>query len=470
MVVLLGLVAPLQSTAFMMRQPPVVVVPSISRRNAARLFYSPHDDNGHTNDEDSLSSFSSSSEANSNNADFLNVYELERARSEFEHLLSLEYHEHHQSANNNNNENNNFHDAEFLSSNEESSSGQSPSSRRWHSKDYDAITNHKPELLRAKDWVAHTRRLAAEAASSNTVGGGSLFAATFPMDDEEEDDDGNEISDIMVWTNSVRRFREMELALLQTLRNSDTAIASLIHLWTTERDEVAAQALWSLQQQHHQHSNNNNVVVTEEDTLIALCRLHPGWAEPQARLAAILYEQGRLDEALVAAERAVAIKPWHFAATQIGALILHQMPAHCSTSSLLSSSTSARKHDEEMRDILVRAAVLARQTLPSLSISSNSANRRARQLWVDHAVAKATEQLQYAVEESPSQSSHFDYVENDDSYRGDEDDWTVATNEVPFRTGNMHAQQIMPRMMEQQSQHTSAPAPIPNVDVYGAWQ
>ena len=109
-------------------------------------------------------------------------------------------------------------------------------------------------------------------------------------------------------TSAGRRFREVEIDLLRSLSDSDAALEELIHLWTTERDSAAANDIL------HMQTHCSEGLVLEEARLCSMIREHPGWAEPFARLAHLLYHKGphHLHHAAEVAHRALELKPFHF--------------------------------------------------------------------------------------------------------------------------------------------------------------
>lgn len=115
-------------------------------------------------------------------------------------------------------------------------------------------------------------------------------------------------------TTSGRRVREVEMQLLKSLEDSDDAIDQLVHLWTTERDGEAASDMLFMD------LSCSKGLEIEEARLWQLIEEHPGWAEPHARLAAVLFHKGGPMHGSIAADmavRAIDLKPWHFEALHL---------------------------------------------------------------------------------------------------------------------------------------------------------
>jgi hypothetical protein len=304
-----------------------------------------------------------SSGLNSNADLSMNVYELERARSEFEHLL---------------NNSNHF-------STVQPAGAILPHSDTQNSKN-DAPWSLSPtDIPSSSSTTRHSPPMAATARTITSLNDDSATSSSSFVLDHADEDAAEPC--MMLLTNAARRFRELELTLLEALRDSDEAVEELIHLWTTERHELAAHALLSLQSGRYECSDG---LVAEEVALTALCRTHPGWAEPWTRLATLLCYKGRMADALSAAEEAASVKPWHFEALNVGALVLTWVNQQQQQQQYQPSSDFV---EEASPDLVTRATRLARQRLPPLSPSNGHAARRA---WVDRAVALATSQLQCA--------------------------------------------------------------------------
>jgi tetratricopeptide (TPR) repeat protein len=165
-------------------------------------------------------------------------------------------------------------------------------------------------------------------------------------------------------TASAKRLKEMELTLLQHLKDSDDAIDPLVDLWMLERED-AAQELRAMEmkcspglereigQLHHMMDYYGNE-----------------WVEPMSRLALVYFTKGNYLEATELCQSVLQAKPWHFEAAQLlVALFLRQ-------------------------DQYGNAIKAARQlALPALNVNTNHKRRRE---WVTEATAKAMENLRQA--------------------------------------------------------------------------
>jgi hypothetical protein len=235
------------------------------------------------------------------------------------------------------------------------------------------------------------------------------YSTTSNNEDDIEDDESHHH---LLLTTAGRRLRELEIQLLESLRDSDEGIDPLVHLWTTERNAEASHALLQMQSSNQICSEG---LVQEEANLAALCRNYPGWAEPWSRLATLLFYKGvvRWSDALSAAEEAIRIKPWHFEALNVCTLIQTQMN-HPDNPSVIFGD------DDSVADLRRRCHRLSRLSLPKLSRpttgesssspydypkpSSSSSSSfspsadalEARHVWVARAVATAQHQLQCA--------------------------------------------------------------------------
>jgi tetratricopeptide (TPR) repeat protein len=250
---------------------------------------------------------------------------------------------------------------------------------------------------------------------------------------------------MMLLTNAARRFRELELSYLQNLRDADDSVEALIHLWTTERDEIAAHALLSWQSGRYECSDG---LVAEQVALTTVCRTHPGWADPWARLATLHYYQGRMEEALSAAEHAASVKPWHFEALNVGALVLswaRREADSTATSSSLSSGTSLDRSANNHNALATRAAGLARHVLPPLTPQDGN---QARHMWVDRAVALASSQLQCA--EEANEAARAEWLVHQGKKSTSTHNTSSSTTEIGHKS-----QSTTPSPMSQQ-QHVSA--------------
>lgn len=161
-------------------------------------------------------------------------------------------------------------------------------------------------------------------------------------------------------TSTGRRFREVEMDLLNQLVDSDAALEELIHLWTTERDTAAAQDLL------HMQTHCSEGLALEEARLCEMTREYPGWAEPYARLATLLYYKGpqHLRHADEVARRALELKPFHFEALNLLVLIHTQ----------LNDAKTAME--------------FKRMALPPLKLNDPNGNQQRRE-WVQRALQQA---------------------------------------------------------------------------------
>jgi hypothetical protein len=205
----------------------------------------------------------------------------------------------------------------------------------------------------------------------------------YEVDEHYDDDDQN----LRLLTSAGRRLRELEIQLLESLRDNDDGVDQLVHLWTTERNAESAHALLQMQTNDQPCSVG---LVQEEAALAELCRSYPGWAEPWSRLATLLFYKGipRWSDALSAAEEAIRIKPWHFEALNVCSLILAQMD-HPENPSVIFGD------DDSVEDLRRRCYRLSRLALPKLGTHTKD-HLEARQVWVARAVATAQHQLQCA--------------------------------------------------------------------------
>jgi len=117
-----------------------------------------------------------------------------------------------------------------------------------------------------------------------------------------------------------RTLREVEMKLLESLADSDAGLEELVHLWTTEREAIAAMDIMNMQ------SKCSEGLMQEEERLIHMARKHPGWAEPMALLATLLYHKGpeHLDRSAKTAHSVLELKPWHFEALNLMVNISHR--------------------------------------------------------------------------------------------------------------------------------------------------
>jgi hypothetical protein len=115
-----------------------------------------------------------------------------------------------------------------------------------------------------------------------------------------------------ILTETGRHRRQLEIDLIASLADSDDALDELVHLWIYETGDLTAAARIIRMQE-----TCSEGLISELQDLHSLTAQYPAWAEPRARLAAVLYYKGRLEESRVAALAAVKCKPWHFEAVQL---------------------------------------------------------------------------------------------------------------------------------------------------------
>jgi hypothetical protein len=115
-----------------------------------------------------------------------------------------------------------------------------------------------------------------------------------------------------ILTETGRHRRQLEINLIASLADSDDAVDELVHLWIYETGDLAAAACII-----HMQESCSDALFLELQDLQSLMAQYPAWAEPRARLAALLYYKGNLEESRVAALAAVKCKPWHFEAVQL---------------------------------------------------------------------------------------------------------------------------------------------------------
>jgi hypothetical protein len=167
-------------------------------------------------------------------------------------------------------------------------------------------------------------------------------------------------------TASNRRRREVEMKLLEALKESDDAIDELMSLWMTERDADSAERLQAMEQLC------SPGLVQEEAALRSMIDDYGlDWPEPANRLAALLYFKGKSDESMLWADRVLQVKPWHFEA-------IHLQRLNC-----------LRLHSGALWRY-------ARKALPPLNSVTNNASRRC---WVERALNEAQHSLLLAEEQ-----------------------------------------------------------------------
>lgn len=175
-------------------------------------------------------------------------------------------------------------------------------------------------------------------------------------------------------TASSKRVKEMELALLEYLQDSDDTIDRLVDLWMCEREDAAP-----LLRKMEEHCSPG---LHKEERELRQMIEHYGngmddgdgdgdcWVEPMSRLALLLFTKGNYQEASSWCWKVLEAKPWHFeVAHLLVALSLRQ-------------------------DQFATALRTAREySLPSLNDKTDHKRRRA---WVARAMSKAQEILNQA--------------------------------------------------------------------------
>lgn len=107
-------------------------------------------------------------------------------------------------------------------------------------------------------------------------------------------------------TTTGRHRRLLEIELLKSLRKSEDAVNELMHLWMYENDASLAQELEEMQDEC------SVGMVYEENRLRQIIHEFPNWVEPRARLALLLFFQGRTQDSYNMALDTLVLKPWHF--------------------------------------------------------------------------------------------------------------------------------------------------------------
>jgi hypothetical protein len=117
---------------------------------------------------------------------------------------------------------------------------------------------------------------------------------------------GKEDPQLSSLTSTARHRRMLEIELMKNLKTSDDAINELMHLWMYENDASMAHELENMQDECSPGMRY------EEGRLRQMIRQFPTWAEPRARLALLLFFQGRTHDSHDAALDTLCLKPWHF--------------------------------------------------------------------------------------------------------------------------------------------------------------
>ena len=113
-------------------------------------------------------------------------------------------------------------------------------------------------------------------------------------------------------TSIARERREAEISLLSSLSSDDAALSDLWSLWFSERGPDAAGELLRAEELASRGSDYWDEAEGMLRDIIEEHGVH--WAEPVNRLATLLYQRGRLQEARALCEYVLAVKPWHFGA------------------------------------------------------------------------------------------------------------------------------------------------------------
>lgn len=113
-------------------------------------------------------------------------------------------------------------------------------------------------------------------------------------------------------TANQARLREMEIQLLEALRESDAAIDPLVELWVNERQD-GAEAI------HRMIHVRSPGLLEEEYALRDMIEHYgpDGWVEPHGRLALLLFTRGEYWEAADLCQYVLDVKPWHFEVGQL---------------------------------------------------------------------------------------------------------------------------------------------------------
>lgn len=167
-------------------------------------------------------------------------------------------------------------------------------------------------------------------------------------------------------TASNRRRREVEMKLLETLKESDDAIDELMSLWMTERDAESAHRLQEMEQLCSPGLEQEEAALRNMIDEYGL-----DWPEPASRLASLLYFKGKSEESMMWADRVLQVKPWHFEA-------IHVQRLNC----LRLNNGALWRY--------------ARKALPPLNSFTNNASRRC---WVERALKEAQQSLILAEEQ-----------------------------------------------------------------------
>jgi len=111
-------------------------------------------------------------------------------------------------------------------------------------------------------------------------------------------------------TSSSRKRLIAESKLIQSLKESDSAVSVLWSFWFSECGMEDGKELVEAERQ----ASLENFDIAEE-MFIQLIKKHgDNFVEPMNRYATMLYMQGRLEESKEMCENVLSVKPWHFGA------------------------------------------------------------------------------------------------------------------------------------------------------------
>ena len=173
--------------------------------------------------------------------------------------------------------------------------------------------------------------------------------------------------DDAILTSAGRHRRQLEMALLDDLRESNDALDALTSLWMNERGKDSADKLISMQEEC------SAGLFEEEAQLLEMMEKYPNWAEPRVRLGLLYFYKGRTKDSYRLALEALKIKPWHIEAPQLLIMVC------------------LRNED------LKQALYWARRSLPRMTESIMELDKerffRRRSVWVDNALREAQKML-----------------------------------------------------------------------------
>ena len=164
------------------------------------------------------------------------------------------------------------------------------------------------ERKRLENLLGETRKEAKNQSPSSAANSkkARLKTSLLPLDWNEQ------LADPPPLTAIGRERIETEIALLESLKESDDAVEELWNLWYFARGAAQAAALIRIDQWTSQGPEGWPKAEQALRKLIVQEGMH--WAEPVNRLATLLFLQGRYEESKEACEAVLTIKPWHFGA------------------------------------------------------------------------------------------------------------------------------------------------------------